>query len=198
MWKVPFTVIFSCIAFVAFAQNTLALKRKQVLSVNFLLNDFDTPEKIKRTSLGYVLKHSWTKLRDMSPGLSLNYHRGLSDHLDFLAGLGASFVVYRSGSTSILSGQEDFLLETDANISYKFMTDRCKVVPFVTLGTGMLKFGSHFGAYIPTGGGVQIRLSEETFLFTNLQYRFGVTDLARDHLYYSIGFGAPITGNLGK
>jgi hypothetical protein len=169
--------------------QALEYKKKQTLVVNFMVNDYTTPQRIKNSSLGHVIRHSWSKISDMSPGLALNYYRGVSPHLDFMATFGGSFVDY-----SLISqqGSQNFLLETDASANYKFLADRYRISPYFTAGTGISKHSSRWGAYIPLGLGAQVRLSEDSFLFTNLQYRIGITNHTSDHINYAIGFGAPL------
>lgn len=189
MKRILLIVAVICTATISFSQDTVKNRRK-VLSVNFVLNDFSTPERIKATSLGSVLK-SWSKFGDMSPGLALHFHQQLSNRLEFMSTFAGSFVdnsFINNGSNAA----QWFLVELDANANYRLFGERTRFSPYLTAGTGVSKLAATWGAYIPVGAGLQIKLSEETSLLANLQYRIGVTGLLKDHFYYSIGFGAPI------
>ena len=68
-----------------------------------MLNDFKTAALVDRGSIGNVLKDkTWSKFSQMSPGLSVNYYQGLSNHLDFMASLGASMVDYTFKNRNII------------------------------------------------------------------------------------------------
>lgn len=175
-----------------FAQKTSLYKKQPTLSINFMLNDFKTAQYIDRTSLSQVFKNdAFSKVTDMSPGLSVGYYKGMSDHVDFMASLGGSFTSYeyKNGRSN---KSDELLLEADANVNVKLLSDNYIVTPFITAGVGASKYGVHYGAYIPVGLGVQIKLGEEVFLFTNAQYRNGITDYTNNHLNFSLGFGAPL------
>jgi hypothetical protein len=127
----------------------------------------------------------------MYPGLSISYFNGISDQVDFMASLGGSFAKYdfKSGQTN---RAERLLLELDANVNVKLLPDNYKVTPYITAGVGTSVYGVHHGAYIPLGLGFQVRLGEGAFLFSNFQYRTGITEFTNNHFNYAIGFGAPL------
>jgi hypothetical protein len=182
----------SFFAFPTFSQTSSTYKKQPTLSVNFLLNDYRTAQLIQERSVSEVLKHdTWSEIREMFPGLAITYHKGLSDHVDFSTTIGGSYVKYelKNGGSS---RSERILLELDANVNVKLLSDKYVVTPYLTAGVGASLYGVHYGAFIPLGFGLQFRLGEDAFLFSNLQYRTGITDFANNHLNYSIGFGAPL------
>lgn len=190
--KIILIIAVFCTAIFCFGQAP-EYKKRRTLSVNFMLNDFTTPQRIKNSSLRQVVGHSWSKIREMSPGLALNYYAGIVPHLDVMATFGGSFV---DQNFRTQQGTPGFLLETDASAKYRFLADRFRVSPYFTAGTGISKHTVRWGAYIPLGAGMQVRLSEDSFLFTNFQYRIGITNhTTSDHINYSIGFGASIGNN---
>jgi hypothetical protein len=183
-----FTLCFST----SFAQSNSTNKKQPTLSVNFILNDFRTAQRIQSTSLSEVfIKDDLSKFTEMSPGLSVAYFNGISEHVDFMATFGGSFAKYdfKNGRTS---RSESILLELDANVNVKLLPDNYKVNPYFTAGVGTSLYGVHYGAYIPLGLGLQFRLGEDAFLFSNMQYRTGITEFAGNHLNFSFGFGAPL------
>jgi outer membrane protein OmpA-like peptidoglycan-associated protein len=194
MKKIMTLLSVACFMASTFAQTT-TLKKRPTLSVNFLLNDFLTPDRIDNGSLGEVLKnHNWAKPSEMSPGLGLQYFNGITDYIDFTANLQGSFVDYPFLGKAKL-GQDNFLLEADAGVNVKLLTDNHFFVPYLTAGFGASMYkGSYFGAYIPAGAGLQFNLGgSDAFLFTQVTYRMKVTDLTNYHLNYSLGFGSPLT-----
>ncbi|HEX8330977.1 MAG TPA: hypothetical protein VF622_00075 [Segetibacter sp.] len=187
-------LVFSISFCTSFAQSssTSINKKQPTLSVHFILNDYRTAQMIKNSSLSEVLiKDDISKFTEMSPGLSIAYFKGISDHVDFMATFGGSFAKYefKNGRSE---RSEKLLLEVDANVNVKLLPDNYRVTPYVTAGVGTSLYGAHYGAYIPLGLGLQFRLGEDAFLFTNMQYRTGITEFTNNHFNYSIGFGAPL------
>jgi len=180
----------------SFGQST-DLKKRPTLSINFFLKDFKTPAAISNNTLGLVLRDkSWTKMNDMSPGFSIQYFEGLSNHLDFMAGLGGSFLKYPFQSKSGIqsSTQDKFLLEADAGVNLKLLTDKYFMVPYISAGLGASMYaGTYFGAYIPVGTGLQFNLGEGNFVNLQWSYHLGISDLTNYNFQYSLGFSSPLT-----
>lgn len=198
MKKIVFSLIALGLALAGFAQTpSPSYKKRPSLGVNFFLNDFQTAELIGKSTVSSVLTNNqWTKIKDMDPGLSLQYFQGLSEHVDFMATLGGSFVKYpfytKSGVTPPLNSK--FLLEAEAAINLKLISDRYFLVPYLTFGIGGSMYaGTYFAAYAPAGAGLQFNLGEGTFLNTQFMYRAAVSNLAVNHLAYSMGIASPIT-----
>lgn len=203
MKKLLFVVCVSMLTSTSFSQATkVQSKKKPFLAINFMMNDFRTADRIKNGSLSAVFRDkSWSNFKQMSPGLSLSYFEGLTNNLDFMATLGGSFADYsfrNKTNTGSASSASNFLLEADANINVKLLSDNYIVNPYFTTGVGASLYRSSYGAYIPFGVGVQFKLSEESFLFTNVQYRVGITDKSSNHFNYSLGFAAPLFGGGDK
>src|SRR5688572_19216975 len=81
--------------------------QRPTLGIFFFFNDFKTAELIRATSLRQVLRNSqFGKLREMLPGLALNYMNGLNAHFDFSTTLTGSFIDYNTpGGVSL--GQDN-------------------------------------------------------------------------------------------
>ena len=179
---------------IAFSQDDDDIKRS-ALGIHFFFNDFKTPARIKATSLTSVLNNKqWAKIKEMSAGLTVNYMKGLTRHLDFSSSLSGSFLDYPiEGKSSF--GNDNFLLEGDAMVYAKMLTDKYWVSPYLSAGVGASMYkGSYFAAFIPVGVGLQINFYDDAFLLVNTQYRSGITANATDHFYYSLG----LVGNIGK
>lgn len=195
MKKILFFTVVLGLSAISFAQTT-SYKKMPSLGLNFFLQDFKTPAAINSGSLSGVLSNnSWSKVKDMSSGLSLQFIDGLTEHIDFTATLGGTFVNYpfraESGMTAL--GTNKLLLELDAGINIKLLTDKYFLVPYLNAGVGASMYGgSYFAAFMPIGGGLQFNLGEGTFIHTQMNYRSQVSALATNHLNYSIGFSTAL------
>lgn len=197
MKKIILLLVATVFTTAIFAQSQKAdYKKRPTLSVNFFMKDFVTPERIGKSNISTVLSnHNWAQLSDMTPGVGVSYLQGISNHLDFAANLGGSFINYPFMNGKDLNSDR-FLLELDATVRLKLLTDRYIVVPYVSGGFGASSWGgTHFGAYIPVSGGLQFNLgNSEAFVFTDVSFRYPVTKQTTNyHLNYSIGVGAPLT-----
>ncbi len=162
-------------------------KKKPTFGFQFIMNDFQTAADIRSSGLSNVLKaEEWYKTKRMSPGLAVNYIQGLSNHVDFAATLSGSFLDYPVPNR-LQSVDDRFLLEAAATANLKLVSDKYRVSPFLTLGVGASKYKGYFGAFIPAGVGIQIRLVENTFVLLNSQYRIPVTENVAYHFYHGIG-----------
>lgn len=189
-----FTVVLG-LCTISFAQTT-SYKKAPSLGVNFFLQDFKTPAIINNSSIsGALLNNSWAKVKEMSSGLSAQYMNGITDHIDFTTTLGGTFVNYpfRSISGMTALGTNKLLLEFDAGVNIKLLTDKYFLVPYLNAGVGASMYGgSYFAAYMPFGGGLQMNLGEGAFIHTQMNYRSQVSSFATNHLNYSIGFSTAL------
>lgn len=168
--------------------------QRPTLGIYFFFNDFKSAENIRATSFREALRSSqFGKLKDMSPGLALNYISGLTKYFDFTGTLTGSFLDYYKKDGTVL-GQDNLLLEGDVSIKGKLFSNRYWVSPFVQIGTGISKYRKYWGAFIPAGTGVQVNFFDEAFFVFNAQYRVAVTETVSNHFYYSVG----IAGNIGR
>lgn len=168
--------------------------QRPTLGIYFFFNDFKTAANIRATSLREVLRNSqFGKLKEMSPGLAVNYMSGLTRHFDFTTTLTGSFLDYIKRNDALL-GQDNLLLEGDVSLKGKLFSNRYWVSPFLQLGAGISKYRTYWGAFIPAGMGFQVNLFDEAFFLLNAQYRVAVTSTVSNHFFYSIG----IAGNIGR
>lgn len=175
----------------AFSQDDYI--QRPTLGIFFFFNDFKTAENIRASSLREVLRNSeFGKLREMSPGLALNYNNGITAHFDFATTLTGSFIDYYKPDSSSL-GQDNLLLEGDVSLKGKLFSNRYWVSPFAQIGAGISKYRTYWGAFIPAGIGLQVNLFDEAFFILNGQYRIAVTNTVSGHFFYSLG----IAGNIG-
>ena len=150
MKRLCFLVITIFFFITSFGQRT-NYKKANVLGFSFFLNDFQTASDIRNNGLVSVVKAgTFFKTQRMNPGLAINYISGLSDHVDFTATVGGSFLRYPINNKPDFNS-DNFLLETTASLNLKLLTDRYPVVPFIDLGIGASNYKKYFSAFIPVG-----------------------------------------------
>lgn len=188
-------VVLAGLVSVSNAQDAPSTNQKKapLLGINFQLTDFTTANRLKNGSLGGVLKDKdWAQFAEMNYGLSIQYLKGLTNHVDFAGTLSGTFVKYPFRNQSMPTNDK-LLLTLDASLRAKLLTDKYTLVPYATAGVGVSSYTfSTYGAVIPVGIGFQVNLGKnEAFLFTQADYRIAVTNSATNHFTYSIGFAAP-------
>ncbi|MGN6531657.1 MAG: hypothetical protein ACTHK0_07880 [Ginsengibacter sp.] len=192
MKKLLLFLFFTGFLVSVFAQEN-SYKKGHALGISFFLNDFKTASDIRSMGIVSVINnHNFFKTSRMNPGLAINYLNGLSNHVDFIATLGGSFVDYPIQNLAPF-GKNNFLLETTASVNLKLLTDEYWVVPFVDLGVGASKYKKYFGAFMPVGVGLQVNIEDAVYLLINSQYRIAVTQNASYHFYHSIGIATNIS-----
>ena len=173
----------------SFAQQDY--KKFPSLGVHLFFNDFKTAAELRNGGLASVIRNkNWTKTSRMNAGLAVSYMEGLGNNLDFVTTASAAFVDYPvpdKASTGI-----KLYLDVTAMANLKLLSDQYVVSPYLSLGAGVSKAGGYYGAFIPTGVGLQINLFDESFIMINSQYRLPVTENVAYHLYHSIGFAGAV------
>ena len=168
--------------------------RPKAIGISFFLNDFVTANRVRSTSISQVINNKrWAKIREMSPGISISYFKGLTNHIDFAGTLGGSFINYPLSNRTFT--EDKFLLEANASVNLKMTTEKYWVQPYLSLGVGAHKYGPLYGAFIPFGLGLKVNFFDEAHLFILSTYRVPVTtETANYHFQHSIG----IAGIIGK
>jgi OOP family OmpA-OmpF porin len=184
---------FMFISTLSFGQSKDYTKAPAI-GVHFFLNDYKTAASIRSSSLNSVfLNKQFGKIKEMTAGLAVNYIKGLANHFDLAVTAAGSFVSYDLRNQPG-SAKDRFLLEVDASVIAKMVSDRYWITPYLQSGLGGLIYGVYYGAFIPAGMGLQLNFYDEAFLLINAQYRIPITETANYHFYYSLG----IAGNIGK
>lgn len=175
-----------------FAQNDNYI-RPTSIGVSFFFNDYTTPARIRSGSLSTVLREDqWAKFREMYPGLALSYIKGLRNHIDFTGTLAGSFARVPLPD-QVDRPDEKFLLEGDASVNFKMLSDRYILTPYLIAGIGASYYDGKVGAFMPLGGGLKVNFFDEAALFITNQYRVPVTtETSNYHFFYSIGFAGVI------
>ncbi len=166
-------------------------KMEPAIGISFFLNDFVTPDRIRTTSLSQVLADKkFAKMKQMAPGLSISYLKGLADHVDFVGSLGGSFVSYPMPGRSF---SDNFLLEASAQVNLKMTTEQYWIQPYIIAGVAAHKYRSYYGATLPLGLGMKINFFDEAHLIISSTYRVPVTtETANYSFQHSIGIAGSI------
>ncbi|MDP3312046.1 OmpA family protein [Lutibacter sp.] len=173
-------------------------RKPSTLAFHVFYNDFNTAQQIKISSLNNVLKnHLWSKIGAMQTGFGINYLKGIRNKIDFVATLDGSWTdyLYDDGTSY---GSNQFLLDANAALNFKMLTDRHTLVPYISSGVGVSLYQGKTGFYVPVGAGLQFNVFDEAFIFTNIQYRYALTSAVNDHFYYTIGIAISIGKNKVK
>ncbi|ULQ57040.1 OmpA family protein [Flavihumibacter rivuli] len=194
MKKIFMSLFALCsISIVAFSQD-YEYKKRPAIGIHFFGNDFQTPQRIKESSLSDVLENGeWAKFNEHKFGFGVNYMKGLTNTFDFSTTLGVSFVDYPVPNRTS-TGNSEALFEWDAMVHAKMVPDKYWVSPYLSAGIAASKWKGYWGAIVPVGVGLQVNFYDEAFLLINSQYRMKVTNTTANHFYHSIG----IAGNIGK
>lgn len=175
-----------------FSQDSTSYKKPSTLGIQFIFNDFQTATAIRNSSLAAVIRDKRVAhLKNMSPGLAINYLKGLNNTLDLSTSLEMSFLDYPIQSKPAF-GANNLLLEATAMINAKMLPDKYYFVPYLSAGLGVSKYEGYYGTFLPVGAGLQVNVFNEAFFFVNSQYRVKVADNTNYHFFASIGFAGVI------
>jgi outer membrane protein OmpA-like peptidoglycan-associated protein len=169
--------------------------KRPAIGVHFTFTDFNTANLIRNTSLNSVINNKQlTSPRKMAPGLAATYMQGFSNHVDVQARFAGTFLDLPVPGR-VPFNTDNFFAEGDVSFLLKMLSDKYWVSPYLNVGVGASMYkGTHFGAFIPLGVGLQINFFDEAFLLVNSQYRVPVAANNNYHFFHSVGFA----GNIGK
>jgi len=174
----------------AIAQNTSSPK-KELLSYNFSLSDYELPGLIKDSSASKAFNsNNWYKAGRMSFGFGVSYWRGLTDKIDASGSFTGTFSNFPANFVKDDSvGQAGFSSQLDALLHMRALKETAPVNPFLTAGLGIGYFSKNIAAYAPLGMGLQFRFKQGAYLFTQAQWRLKIIGgITHDYLHYSVGF----------
>ncbi len=179
-------VALHCLLATCYSQNKPI--RQSAIGIGFSLTDFVTADRIRNGSLSQVLTDKkLAKFRDMSPGISISYFKGLRPKIDFAATLNGAFLDYPFRNRASF-GNNNFLLEADASAQFKLVTENYWIIPYASAGIGAHMYKVYYGAFIPIGVGFRINLFDEAGLNVSSQYRIPVNyETSNYHFYHNVG-----------
>ncbi len=171
-------------------QNWSSPKKGSLVGVHFNLADFKAPTGIKDPISGKV----YSSIREMTKGLSISYWKGLTSKVDLSIKANAMFRDYAAIYQGII-GKQEIGIELEPTLNIRPFNDNSLLNPFLTAGIGGGLYNNKIGAYVPAGVGIQLNMNSVSYLFTQAQYKFALTDdVLGDNLFYSFGFAQ----NIGK
>jgi OmpA-OmpF porin, OOP family len=184
-----------CCVIAANAQNGESNIKRGTLAVQLGAYDFATAQAIRSGSLNTVLGNKeWSKPKEMDMAFGLSYIKGISKFFDYSVNGYFGSVKYpvRKSNGTTVTGSSKLLFEADGSVHMKLLPDNFTVVPYLSAGLGGSVWDGRFEAFSPLGGGLQIGVGQEHFIFSNFQYRVPITQGANYHFLYGIGFGGPV------
>ncbi len=192
MKKILTAAVFFCVLLHTTSAQDENYIRPKAIGVSFFLNDFVTPSRIRSTSLSTVIaKNQLAKFREMNPGLAIHYFKGVTNHIDFNAYIGGSFIKYPMPNKTFYN--ENFLLEGAAMMDFKLMTEKYWFTPYLVAGIGGHKYRKYYGAFMPLGLGFKFNLFDEAHIFFTSTYRVPVTlETANYHIQHTLGVAGVI------
>lgn len=168
-------------------------KKAKVFGVHFTSHDFATASDIKSNGLSNVLtKSGWSSMSNKSAGLAVSLTSGLSNNLDLMTRFGGSVLSYPVPDKAALI--DKLMLEADVNLNVKLIPDNYVVVPYLSVGAGASMWSGYLAAYMPLGAGLQVNLSNGSFIYLQSQFRAPVTtNNGASHIFWGVGFAANIS-----
>lgn len=194
MKKIPgFLAALVLMSTLAFGQDEDAIQ-PPTFAVHFFFNDFKSAAAVRANSLGTVFKNQqFSKMKDMDPGIALNFIKGVNKRFDLTTTLAGSFLDYPIPDKAEF-GSDYFLLEGDASVRAKMFSSNALLNPYLQLGMGASFYKSYLGAYVPVGAGMQVNLMNQVYVLVNAQYRIPISEVSAYHFWFGLGIGA----NIGK
>mgnify|MGYP000402582211 CR=1 FL=1 len=195
MKKILFSLIVFSFAVAVSAQEASNVKAP-ALALRVSTFDFTTSRAIRVNSIGSVLNNrSWEKLGNMTPSIGLQYFKGLTNKVDFMANLDFASLRYPFEPTASVHAPADKKLYAgiDANLNFKMLSDDYKVVPYLTVGLGVAtSAATYYTAYAPAGLGIQIKANHGSFININSTYRLKMSQLTQSHFNHGISYSLPL------
>ena len=171
MKQLKTTLIFICLAHIAFAQNFGGPKKGSAIGFSANLTDFSA---------------SVPKIGKVDPGFSVMYWHGLTKNLDFSLRYNGLFTAY----TKSPGVENTYTNEFEGSFHARPLANDHLLNPFITAGIGIGSYGNKIWApYVPLGGGIQLNMNNEGYLFLQANYRASLAKTKLDNnMFYSLGF----------
>lgn len=201
MKKILFSLVVLAFAGSVSAQTEANVK-KPSLALKVSAFDFTTARAIQVNTLGAVLNNkSWEKLSKSTKSIGVQYFKGITPKIDFMANLdfaSLSYPFYVSSGIKTAWGSgagpitERFYMAADAGLNFKMLSDDHKVVPYLSASIGVGKFATNYMAYAPVGAGIQIKAKRGSFINILSTFRAEMSQLTKTHFNHSISYSMPL------
>ncbi|MEP7238138.1 MAG: OmpA family protein [Ferruginibacter sp.] len=191
MKNIVISILLTCLCISLAAQKT-SHKKPPTIGLHFFYNDFATAQNIKANNLKYVLNNDlWSKPNSLQGGFGIDYMQGLTKKIDVVGAINASWVDYQL-PTGFFYGSNNFLLDINAGVHVKLLTDNYVFNPFLIAKVNYSNYKNLNGFSVLPGAGIQINLFKEAFILTTVEYRKALNNSLSNQLYYSIGIATNI------
>lgn len=124
------------------------------------------------------------------------YWKGITKKIDFSIRYNGLFTDYNKSTDQSSS---DYTNEFEASLHARPINDNHVLAPFISAGIGVGNYGNRWAPYTPLGGGLQINMLGEGYIFLQANYRVSLkTDNLDNNMFYSLGLtqtiGSPKAG----
>ena len=171
MKQLTATIIIVCLAHIGFAQNFGGPKKGSAVGFSANLVDFSA---------------SVPKVGKVDPGFSLMYWQGITSHIDYSIRYNGLFTDY----PKVAGVTNSYTNEFEGSFHARLLENNHLFIPFLTAGIGIGSYGKNTWApYVPLGGGFQLNMFNEGYLFLQANYRATLAKEKLDNnMFYSLGF----------
>ncbi|HEY4064449.1 MAG TPA: OmpA family protein [Puia sp.] len=129
------------------------------------------------------------KVGKADPGFSIMYWKGITRKIDFSLRYNGLFSDYSKNQ----DGASQYINEFEASLHARPINDDHLLSPFLSAGIGIGNYGNRWAPYTPLGGGLQLNMKGEGYIFLQMNYRVSLKSESLDNnVFYSIGFTSPI------
>ncbi|MBS1661735.1 MAG: OmpA family protein [Bacteroidetes bacterium] len=167
---------------------------RRVFFVSLLAIAFTGYGQVKPSIIGFSanlvdFSASVPKVGKVEPGFSIMYWKGLSRKIDFSLRYNGLFTDFNKTQSSSSGYSNEF----EASLHGRPINDDHLFSPFVTAGIGTGNYGNRWAVYAPLGGGLQLNMAGEGYIFLQANYRLSLQSGNLDNnMFYSLGFTSPI------
>ncbi len=193
--KLTLLLSFFVLATVANAQlvdsKFTSNKKGSLVGIHFNALDFQTPITLKNTAGN----RTFSKITDMDYGFSVSYWKGLTNTIDLSARAGVLFHDFAADRGVLNQKNQAVGIELEPTLNFRPYGDNALISPFLTAGIGAGYYTDKIAAYVPAGVGAQFNLQSNTYIITQMLYRFSLDKKTiKDNMFYSLGVAQNIGG----
>lgn len=168
----------------------------------FMLGHAQDTASIKEPSIGFKVglldfkkTNGTDNLSKTVPYFGVQFFKGINMNLDAMVNLDVASLKYPYYVSKLIpqAKANQYYFAIDANLNYKFRTDDKKWVPYLTGGVGFATdHGSYYTAYVPFGGGIQLKANQGSFINIASTYRAELSPLTKMHFAHYISYTYPL------
>ncbi|MBN8854163.1 MAG: hypothetical protein BGO55_07200 [Sphingobacteriales bacterium 50-39] len=135
------------------------------------------------------LVHFYTdvpKSSNVDPGFSIMYWKGITRKIDFSLRYNGLFSDFTKKENS---NSNAYINEFEGSLHARPIDDDHLLSPFLSAGIGVGNYSGGWSAYAPLGGGLQLNMMGEGYIFLQANYRASFSTSKLDNnMFYSLGF----------